>query len=52
MGKNCHGEEKVRRILEQHNMSDYEVVYAYGDTAGDLPMMKLAGNSFYKPFRK
>jgi len=52
VGKNCHGPEKVRRILELHKMEDYEVVYAYGDTSGDLPMMELATNSFYRPFRK
>lgn len=52
LGRNCYGEEKVRRILEKHSMKDYEVVYAYGDTRGDLPMLKLATNSFYKPFRK
>lgn len=52
VGKNCHGPEKVRRILELHKMEDYDVIYAYGDTKGDLPMMELATNSFYKPFRK
>ena len=52
VGKNCHGPEKVRRILELHKMEDYEVIYAYGDTKGDLPMMELATNSFYRPFRK
>ena len=52
LGKNCHGPEKVRRILEKHVMSDYEEVFAYGDTNGDLPMLKLATSSFYRPFRK
>lgn len=51
LGKNCHGKEKVRRIREIHTLSDYEVVYAYGDTRGDLPMLQLATHSFYKPFR-
>lgn len=51
VGKNCHGDEKVRRILEKHTLSDYEVVYAYGDTKGDLPMLELATTKFYKPFR-
>lgn len=50
-GKNCHGQEKVRRILENHVLSDYDVIYAYGDTKGDLPMMELATTKFYKPFR-
>lgn len=50
-GRNCHGEEKVRRILESHSMADYEVIYAYGDTRGDRPMLKLATEAFYRPFR-
>lgn len=50
-GKNCHGEEKVRRILQLHQMNVYDEIYAYGDSRGDLPMMKLASKSFYKPFR-
>ena len=50
-GKNCHGEEKVRRIREQYNLGDYEAVYAYGDTSGDKPMLGLAKHAYYKPFR-
>lgn len=48
---NCHGEEKVSRIRELFILEDYENVLAYGDTAGDRPMLKLANTSFYKPFR-
>ena len=51
LGRNCYGEEKVRRILEKHQVQDYEIVYAYGDTRGDRPMLKLATKAFYKPFR-
>jgi HAD superfamily hydrolase (TIGR01490 family) len=51
IGKNCHGEEKVRRIMEKYVVSDYDDIYAYGDTSGDRPMLKLAKNSFYRPFR-
>jgi HAD superfamily hydrolase (TIGR01490 family) len=50
-GLNCHGEEKVRRIRELVNLSDYDEVYVYGDTPSDRPMMSLATRSFYKPFR-
>ncbi len=50
MGRNCHGEEKVRRIKERFNLSDYSKVYAYGDTSGDKPMLALASFSYYKPF--
>jgi phosphatidylglycerophosphatase C len=51
LGKNCHGEEKVRRIKEKYNLSDYADVYAFGDSSGDRDMLALAKNSFYKPFR-
>jgi len=51
MGRNCHGEEKVRRIREVYTLSDYDEIYAYGDTKGDLPMLRTAKISFYKPFR-
>jgi HAD superfamily hydrolase (TIGR01490 family) len=51
MGKNCHGAEKVRRITEVYNLSEYEVVAAYGDTNGDKPMLQLAASGFFKPFR-
>ncbi|MHA4847741.1 HAD-IB family hydrolase [Flavitalea antarctica] len=48
---NCHGEEKVRRIMERYSLKDYDKIYAYGDTRGDKPMLKLAHEAFYKPFR-
>lgn len=50
-GKNCHGEEKVVRIREVFDLSDYEYIYAYGDSEADKPMMSLAQESFFKPFR-
>ncbi|MET0242890.1 MAG: HAD-IB family hydrolase [Flavitalea sp.] len=48
---NCYGEEKVRRIKEQYQLTDYERIFAYGDTSGDKPMLGIAHESFYKPFR-
>jgi len=50
-GRNCHGEEKVRRIKEAYTLADYDEVYAYGDTSGDKPMLRLGNFSFFKPFR-
>jgi len=50
-GNNCHGEEKVRRIKETYNLSDYKEIYCYGDTSGDKPMLALATYAFYQPFR-
>jgi len=50
-GRNCHGEEKVRRITEKYLMNEYESIRAYGDTSGDRPMLKLATEAHYRPFR-
>ncbi|HWB90879.1 MAG TPA: HAD-IB family hydrolase [Puia sp.] len=50
-GRNCHGTEKVERINRAFRLSDYSKIYAYGDTGGDKPMLRLATNAFYKPFR-
>lgn len=50
-GINCHGKEKVRRIEQVYTLSDYNEIYAYGDSGGDRPMLGVANISFYKPFR-
>jgi len=50
-GRNCHGEEKVRRIKEVYSLSDFDEILAYGDTSGDRPMLDIARVSFYQPFR-
>ncbi len=50
-GRNCHGEEKVRRIMEEYDLDSFSSVYCYGDTPGDKPMLSLANIRFYKPFR-
>lgn len=53
VGENCYGEEKVRRLKNYLDINQYEEIQAYGDTSGDLPMLKMASEnfSFYKPFR-
>ena len=51
-GKNCSGGEKVIRIKERWDLTGFEEIYVYGDTPADKPMMALATQSFYKPFRK
>ncbi len=50
--RNCYGEEKVRRIKEIYNLDDYNEVYVYGDSKGDIPMLNLAseGRRFYRCF--
>lgn len=50
-GANCHHQEKVRRIKEQYTLSDFDTIYCYGDTKGDMPMLQLATHAYYKPFR-
>jgi len=50
-GQNCHGSEKVRRIRERYDLHMFERIYAYGDTSGDKPMLALAHEAFYRPFR-
>lgn len=47
---NCHGEEKVRRIkafIGQNAMDcDLAASSAYGDSAGDLPMLRMVEHGF------
>jgi HAD superfamily hydrolase (TIGR01490 family) len=50
-GNNCYGEEKVRRIRERFDIDSFGQIYAYGDSAGDKPMLALATVASYKPFR-
>ncbi|PKQ66319.1 HAD-IB family hydrolase [Raineya orbicola] len=47
---NCYGIEKVRRIKEIFDLSSFSLIYAYGDTKGDKPMLSLAHYAYYKPF--
>lgn len=48
---NCFGAEKVNRIRSKYDLSSYTKIYAYGDSSGDKEMLKLADESYYKPFR-
>jgi phosphatidylglycerophosphatase C len=50
-GHNCHGKEKVNRILQRFVLPDYSEIYTYGDTGGDKPMLQLGTASFFRPFR-
>lgn len=47
---NCNGLEKVVRIKNYLLVSDYEPIYAYGNSSGDKPMLDLADHRFYKKF--
>ena len=48
--KNCFGIEKVNRIKERYNLSEYSVIYAYGDSLGDKEMLCIADKKYYKYF--
>ena len=50
-GKNCYGEEKVRRLEEKYNLKDFEFIYAYGDTKGDRALQKIANEFHYRSFK-
>ena len=49
---NCHGEQKVLRLkawmAERFGTHDIPMMYAYGDTPGDKPMLRMAVHAFYK----
>jgi phosphatidylglycerophosphatase C len=48
---NCYGPEKAKRIQALLTLSDYQRIYAYGDSKGDREMLSLADEVHYKPFR-
>ena len=50
-GKNCHGLEKIRRINEKYTLGDFDYIYAYGDTQGDLPLKAIAQEFYYRFFK-
>lgn len=41
-GKNCWGEEKVRRLEEVYGPKEGYILYAYGDSRGDQELLELA----------
>jgi HAD superfamily hydrolase (TIGR01490 family) len=49
-GKNCTGIEKVNRIQQAIDLSNFDEIIAYGDSKGDLPMLQLATQGLYKAF--
>lgn len=50
-GKNCNGIEKVTRLREAIDLSQYKTIYVYGDSKGDLPMLGLATHPNYRTFK-
>ena len=51
---NCHGEQKALRLQAWlaarfgSNAAQSKLLYAYGDTAGDKPMLRLARHAWYR----
>ena len=47
-GKNCNHEEKVVRIKSHIELSEYNEIWAYGDSPGDEQMFRLANKVVYR----
>jgi phosphatidylglycerophosphatase C len=45
--KNCYADQKVVRIKEVLNINEYDKIYAYGNSKGDLAMLDLANERHY-----
>jgi phosphatidylglycerophosphatase C len=50
--RNCHGEEKVRRLkawlADRHTAANPVILHAYGDSRGDVPLLNLADYAHYQ----
>lgn len=56
IGKNCKGEEKVRRLMEELKKDNIEVDFKnscmFSDSLSDLPLLKLVGNGYLINYNK
>jgi len=48
IGKNCRGQEKVRRLQDLLGEEKTYELYAYGDSPGDRELLDYADHSFYR----
>jgi len=48
--KNCNGPEKVNRILQTIEVSQFDKTIAFGDTYGDKQMLEWADESYFRFF--
>lgn len=48
--KNCNGQEKVNRILQEIKDKKYDKTIAFGDTSGDQPMLQWANEGHFRFF--
>lgn len=46
-GEDCNFNNKVHQIRERVNLDDYSIVYAYGDSDGDMPLLSLAHKPYF-----
>lgn len=50
IGKNCWGEEKVKRFLKWSGPKEDFILWAYGDSKGDRELLRLADYPFFRHF--
>lgn len=50
-GKNCYGPEKVVRLKKSYDLKSFSSLIVYGDSKGDLDLIEIADEHFFKPFR-
>lgn len=50
--RNCYGQEKVNRINSLYSLSEFQEVYAYGDSRGDREMLAIASQPSFRCFTK
>ena len=48
--KNCHGPEKLRRFIEKYPNRAQYILYVYGDSSGDKPLLNIADKPFFRRF--
>lgn len=44
----CSADQKVHRIRARYQLTHYDAIYAYGDTADDRPMLEIADKKYYR----
>jgi phosphatidylglycerophosphatase C len=49
-GPNCHGPEKLRRLLELYPDRSSYSLFAYGDSQGDKDLLAVADEAYYRYF--
>lgn len=47
---NCHGKEKVRRLVEKYKNLDSYHLCSYGDSRGDKELLAISDEPFYRLF--